>query len=813
MRQRPPYFSVAFLSAAALAYEILLMRLFSIIQWHHFAYMMISLALLGYGISGTAIAMMPVGLLKRFPWLYPVCVLLFALTSVVAFAIAQALPFNAEELLWDSRQSLYLLIIFLLLAVPFFFAASAFCLAFMFFREQVARIYAADLVGAGLGCLGIISLLYYVFPLSALVIIAVTGIIAAYIGTWELHLEQSVGLSIACVLGSIVLLQAGRSLQLHMSPYKSLQQTLRVAGTRVIARRSSPLGLLSVVASSEIPLRHAPGLSLQARQEPLPQLGVFTDGDNMIVINRKPQSLQQTAYLDQMTSALPYHLQALQRILIVGAGGGTDILQANYHHTPWIDALEINPQLVDLVDDTYRDFTAGLYLQDNVSLHISEARDFLGRTDQRYDLIQLALLDSFNASSAGLYALNESYLYTVEALQLYLRRLRPGGYLAITRWIKLPPRDTLKLFASVVDALRLSGRQTPVRQIMLIRSWQTSTLLVKNGLFTAGEIKAAKSFCAGRGFDLAWLPGIQESEANHYNLLQQPYFYQGALALLGAQREAFLQQYKFNLQPASDDRPYFNHFFKWRVLPEILRLRGQGGMALLESGYLVFIATLVIAFLLSILLIILPVLLHQRGRNPPSRKIHPVRVVGYFFAIGLAFLFIEIAMMQKFILFLHHPIHAIAVTLTAFLVFAGLGSHYCKWLTWRCSRQRSVMIAVVAILLISGIYLVTLERVFFCFAAVPAAGKMAITLLLIAPLGFFMGMPFPIGLSSVAEHAHRYLPWAWGINGCASVISAVLATLLAIHFGFNTVIVIALLLYLGIMVLFPAPGLNASGRD
>lgn len=233
-------------------------------------------------------------------------------------------------------------------------------------------------------------------------------------------------------------------------------------------------------------------------------------------------------------------------------------------------------------------------------------------------------------------------------------------------------------------------------------------------------------------------------------------------------------------------------------------------MALLESGYLVFIATLVIAVLLSLLLIVLPLLLHQRRQQLSVGIIHPARVLGYFFGIGLAFLFIEIAMMQKFILFLHHPIYAIAVTLTAFLVFAGLGSHCCKWLLLKHRGQHAAMLAVFAIILISVLYLFVLETVFFWFAAAPATAKIIITLLLVAPLGFFMGMPFPIGLSSIAEQAHAYLPWAWGINGCASVISAVLATLLAIHFGFNAVIVVALLLYSGIILVFPAPRSDAG---
>ena len=814
MTQRPPYFSVALVSAGSLAYEILLMRLFSIIQWHHFAYMIISLALLGYGISGTIVAIAREWILPRYRTVYICCLLLFGLTSVACFLAAQAIPFNAEEILWDGWQSFYLISLFLILAIPFFFVSTAICISLMHFDEFVPRIYAMDLIGAGAGSLGIVILLFFAFPQSALIIVGITGIAAVGVASWELKFARQLWLGIGTVFLIAVLLVSVSLIELNISTYKSLNQTLRINGTRVIKELSSPLGLLSVVESDVIPFRHAPGLSLNATHEPLPQVGVFTDGDNMAVITKQPKKREQLTYLDQMSSALPYHLKTAKRVLIIGAGGGTDILQAQFHDARKIDAVELNPQFIELVSDTYNKFTGELYHQDNVSVHIGEARDYLTRSQQHYDLIQLTLMDAFNASASGLYALSESYLYTTEALELYLKHLEPDGYLAITRWIKMPPRDTLKLFATAVDAIKQSGIESPEKRLALIRSWQTSTLIIKNGVFQAQEITAIQSFCDARSFDLAYTPSIIKDHLNRYNRLNQPVFYLGAISLLGDQRENFLNQYKFNLQPATDDQPYFHHFFKWSALPEIISLRSKGGMSLLESGYMIFIATLLIATLTSLALIILPLYFFRRSQEKITKNnIQRTDVVFYFFSIGLAFLFIEIAFMQKFILLLHHPIYAISVTLTAFLVFAGLGSNWATQFSKNRTRQRLIKFTVSGIVILCLLYLITLKILFTMLVAAPVGGKIFVTILLIAPLAFLMGIPFPLALSNLADYAEQFIPWAWGINGCASVISAVLATLLAIHFGFTVVIILAMLLYILIILVFPAPIVISNHRD
>jgi hypothetical protein len=791
------------LSASALAYEILLMRLFSIIQWHHFAYMIIGLALLGYGISGSVISIFQKSLLPRYTQTYIASLFLFSISAVVCFLIAQNIPFNAEEIFWDWQQSFFLILLFILLALPFFFAASAICLTFTRYSTQISRVYAVDLIGAGIGSLGIIYLLFLLFPQTALIAISVIGLIAVLVGVLECQLQKRIAVVSMVIVAISILIVAAQYFQLHISPYKGLQQSLRISGTEVVEQRSSPLGLLSVIESKLIPLRHAPGLSLNARQEPLEQLGIFTDADNMTVITRSSGDNQLLSYLDQMSSALPYHLAEQGRVLIVGAGGGSDILQAGLHRVPTIDAIELNPQMINLVKDRFRVFSDGLYDKENVNIHIGDARDFMRAGDQHYDLIQLALLDAFNASASGLYALNENYLYTVEALQIYLERLNVDGYVAITRWIKIPPRDTLKLFATAIQALKKSGVQSPGKRIALIRSWQTSTLLIKNGELGPTDIQAINAFCDERSFDIAYAPGMSERQVNRYNVLRQPYFYTGALSLLGDNDQQFLDQYKFNLEPATDDRPYFNHFFKWDTLAEIIQLRGKGGMPLIEWGYMILIVTLIVAVLMSILLILLPLLFLSRENNQTRIKIKRIHVVSYFFLVGLAFLFIEIAFMQKFILFLHHPVYAISVSLAAFLVFAGIGSHWSRRLAQRFTHHQVAIISVIAIAVLSFLYLMILGPLFNSFSTASANLRIFIAILLIAPLAFFMGMPFPTALSSLDKYDRRFIPWAWGINGCASVISAVLASLLALHFGFTTVIILAVFLYIAILFLFP----------
>ncbi|MEX0696317.1 MAG: hypothetical protein WD099_02125, partial [Dongiaceae bacterium] len=575
------------------------------------------------------------------------------------------------------------------------------------------------------------------------------------------------------------------------SPYKGLSLALSVPDARVIAERSSPLGLLSVVESPTVPFRHAPGLSLTATTEPPPQLGVFTDADAMTAITRFDGDPRRLDYLDQQTAALPFHLLRRPRTLVLGAGGGADVLLALYHEAAGVDAVEIDPQMVALLRDDFAEFAGRLYERPGVAVHVAEARSFVESSSRRWDLIHVALLDSFTAAAAGVQALSESPLYTVEALGAYLDHLAPGGILAVTRWLRTPPRDSVKLFATAIAALEAQGVADPGRRLAAIRGWNTATVLVRNGEFGPAEAAAVRAFAAARSFDLAWLPGLERAETNRFNRTAEPYLYDAAVALLGPERERFLADYKFHVAAATDDRPYFFRFFKWALLPELLALRGRGGFALLDSGYLVLVGTLAQAVATSLVLILLP-LAWLRGGN--GGGLARWRVAVYFLALGFAFLFVEIAFIQRFTLFLGHPLAAIAVVLCAFLLFAGLGSGLSGRLADRWPRG-ALPLAAASIVAFAGLYLVLLPRLFPALMALPLGAKVPLALALIAPLAFAMGMPFPLGLRAVSRRAPGLVPWAWGVNGCASVIAAVLASLLAMHLGFTAVVALALALY------------------
>lgn len=804
----PPVYSVACISAVALGYEILLMRLFSIIQWHHFAYMIISLALLGYGISGALLTLFQSTLLRHFALSYIASIALFGVSAVGCYLLAQGLAFNTEEVLWDPRQSLWLLLNYLLLTLPFLFAANAIGLVLRRYRQEISRVYAADLLGAGLGSLGILGLLFTLLPMQALRAIGILGLFAAMLAVRELgRASEPVQTPVRVLLVFAALglaLLPSEWTRLEISPYKSLSQTLRIEDTRVMQTLSSPIALLNVVESPLIPFRHAPGLSLNARSEPPRQLGVFTDGDNLSVINRFNGDLSDLAFLDQLSSALPYHMRPLRRVLVLGAGGGSDVLQALYHRPEDIDAVELNPQFAQLLTDTYADYAGRLYQHRRVRLHIAEARSFVEHSSSYYDLIQVSLLDANAASSAGLFALSENYLYTVEGIGHMLDTLQSDGYLSLTRWIRLPPRDSLKLFATALAALERRGVRRPAQQLVLIRSWQTSTLLIKNGRLSTREIGAVKQFSRDWLFDTVYYPGVQRSETNRFNQLRDNWFYTGTQALLSERAGTFLDRYKFNLQVPTDDRPYFHHFFKWRALPELFQLRGRGGIPLADTGYLVLLATLLQAVLASLIFIFAPLWLYQKRGQAQTRVLGRGRVVAYFFSLGLGFLFIEIAMIQKLQLFLHHPLYSIAVVLSSFLIFSGLGSACSSHLRPAATTRRNpVLVPVTGILILGILYLFLPGPLFHGLSHLPDLLRILLAILLIAPLAFCMGMPFPLGLGQLSNHEPGLIPWAWAINGCASVVSAVLATLLAIHLGFTSVIVLALALYLVSAGLFP----------
>ena len=531
---RPGVFvAVALLSAGVLGYEILLARLLAIVHWHHFAYMIIAVALLGFGAAGSLVAVLQEPLLRRFRLSFGLAALGFGAGAPLAFALAQSLPFNALEIAWDRTQPAWLFALYLVLSLPFLSAALALALAFRAHAARAGALYRMDLVGAGLGALGMVFLLDALPLADALRVVGVLGAAAGGIVLlWGRARRLAQGAALLAVAAGLALPAALPDdwLRPHPSPYKGLSLALTAPDARIVAERHGPLGWVAAVESPAVPFRHAPGLSLLAPAGPPAQIGLFTDGGAPSAITPANADLR---YLEAETAALPYHLVDRPRVLVLGAGGGAEVLRALHHGASTVDAVELNPDVLAIVRDVVADTPGAAWEGEGVRTHVADARSFAARSSERWDLIQIALVDSFSAAAAGVHALDESLLYTVEAFETFLDRLAPDGVLAVTRWLKLPPRDALKLLWTARQALEARGVADPASRLAMIRGWKTTTLVVGAQPFGADAIAGLRAFANAYAFDLVWHPGIAEGDANRHNRLAQPEFYRGAAAILG----------------------------------------------------------------------------------------------------------------------------------------------------------------------------------------------------------------------------------------------------------------------------------------
>ncbi len=780
------FISIFLISFSILSYEILLMRIFSIISWSHFAYMVISIALLGFGVSGTFISLLQKGFKKHFYLFFAIFSFLFSLSLPLCFALSQRIPFSPFLIVWYRGEYLRLLEYYLVFLIPFFLGATCIGLSFLKFSQEIPKVYFANLLGSGAGALGIILIMYLLPPISIIGVITVLAFLSALFSA--INFPRKILVMATIIFSVFILLFFLYPPQPQISQYKGLSVALKLPQAKIISQRFSPLARLDVVKSPAI--RYAPGLSLNFKGKIPPQLALFIDADSMCPITNFQGDLSNVRYLDYTTSALPYHLLNEPSVLILGAGGGSEVLTALYHKASSIEAVEVNPQVIDLLQGEYAEFSNHLYSYPQVRVKIAEGRGFMESTDEKYDLIQITLLDSFSSSSAGVYATSESYLYTIEAIKNYIEHLTPEGILSVTRWVKTPPRDGIKMFATAVESLEKMGIKDPSSHLIFIRSWATSTLLIGRSPFTPSQIGTVKKFIEERLFDPIWYPGISSKEVNRYNILNEPYYYEASQRILSEGRKDFYQDYLFYVRPATDDRPYFFHFFKWKSLPYLLKTLGRAWIPFMEWGYIILIATLIQAIGISILLIVLPLFFLKKKKSVLRDKL---RIFLYFLCLGVGYMFMEVSFIQKFTLFLFYPIYSVAVVIAGFLIFSGWGSYFSRRI--HLKRASTIEVAVGGIIVISLGYLLWLNDIFASFIWLPDWLRILFSVLLIAPLAFFMGMPFPLGLGKVSYNRPLLVPWAWGINGCASVISTVLATILAISGGFNLVIVISLALY------------------
>lgn len=786
------------LSAATLMFEINLTRLYSVAQFYHFAFMIISLAMLGFGASGAWLALFP-RLGRRHPrralaWLS--CG--YSVTSLGAYLALNWLPFDSFSIAWDRRQAVILVVQYIVLSLPFLCSGAALGLLFSVHPYGVGRIYAVNLAGSALGCVLTLLAPAWVGGEGIVWLSMAMGGIAALGFVWPgrraaipFGVPERVISGVAGVLtagGVLLLFTRPAVLDLRLSPYKSLSYALQFPGAQVISQQWNSFSRVDVVESAGV--RSLPGLSYRYMAAPPPQRGLLVDGDDLnpiLALAPETASPDDLAFTGYLPTAIAYQLRPAGHVLILEPRGGLEMWVALALGAAHVTAVEANPLIGAAAGDIYRD--------PRVTTALEDPRSFVRRTSSRYDIVTLPLTTPYRPIRSGAYSLSEDYRYTVEAFRDDLRTLAPGGLLVVTRWLQTPPSESLRAFALAVTAVEQTGGD-PAQQIVAFRGYATLTLLVKTAPFTSAELDTIRTFTAERAFDMVYAPDISPDEVNRFNVLAEPEYYQTFTSLLAAEdRAAWYAAYPFDVTPPTDAHPFFGHFFKWSQARQVWAELGKTWQPFGGAGYFVLAALLLLAIGAATVVILLPVLALRRAcgelRRVGGGAGHPAGLT-YFGLLGLGFMLVEIPLLQRFILFLGHPAYAMTTVLFAILFFSGIGSA----LSTRI-QTRLVLLLLVGLI---GVYALGLPWLFARTLALPLGARMLVAALALAPAGLLMGMPFPQGLRRLGALSIRpelLLPWAWGINGALSVVASVLAALLALSFGFDVVLLCGALCYAG----------------
>jgi spermidine synthase len=781
--------AVASISGSTLAFELLLVRVFAIEHFHHFAYMAIGVAMLGMGVSGTALA-----LYHRLDRARSIRLLTWssgftALCLILAPIGVHLVSLDATQIPWDRAQWLRLAVVYALLALPFAAGSLTVLAGLSTEVDAPGRIYGASFVGSGVGAACGLAVLWFLPPEKALAfpaVLAAFGFVTALSGDESARNTRALAWS-AIIAAFATLLWPPWVMK--VSPYKALPQVEAYPDASRTFEAGGPLGW--TVAVHAAAFRFAPGLSLAYDGLLPPQTALFVDGAIAGAVSNWPEESDRSI-LDWLPTASPYAISSPGGVLIIGSGGDVEIWNALEHQASEVTVLELNPDLVDAVMSPK---LAQAQLEGRVRWRVGDARSYVARTEERYDLITLSPAGGLGTSVAGVHALAEDFLHTSDAYRLYLSRLTDNGILAVTRWLQLPPRESLRVLLTAVEALRSATRRDLAECVIVVRSWGTVTVLVKPAGFGRDEIESLRSWMSDRLFDLDWYPGIS-SPATEYNYLAEPTLYDAAVAAIsrGDRLASFIETYPFSIAPVDDTRPYPHHFVRIGSLRGLLGENRGSWLPFAEWGQVALVATLAQSAVLASLLILLPAAWAGRKRRGSGWT----RWIGYFTAIGLAYLAVEIAAIQQLALLLGHPIYAVAVVLTAFLICSGVGS------LWSDQLPSAVCIKVC--------FGLASTLLFLCIFALPLVHRLQPTALpvraltaaaLLAPAACLMGMPFPLGLRSAGGIPRGRVAWAWAANGFASVVAAPLAALLALEFGSPSLFVFGVVGYVAAALLFP----------
>jgi len=767
-------------SAGVLAFEIVLTRVFSVAQFYHFAFLTVSLALLGFGASGSALAAFP-RLGRGGPRRWAVLAFAQGVATLGAYALINRIPFDSFAIAWDRRQIGYLIAYYLALAVPFFFGGTVIGALLSGWDQPVpltsARVYGASLIGAGLGCVIAVGALPLVGGVGVIAVAAVLGLVAA--ATFETsNPAPSPGLLAAVAAVTVTALMVttlgSGVLALRLSPYKDLSAALRYPGAMVIDTTWESSVRIDHIVSTGI--RSVPGLSFAWGGAPPPQDGITFDGDDLSPVPLIGPS--EAEFSSHVLNSVAFSLRPGGDVLILEPRGGLDVVIALAGGAGSVTAVEAHGPAVEAA----RRAGSPAYADTRVEVRIEEPRSFVERTGRRFDVIDVALTAPYRPVTSGAYSLAEDYMLTTEAFDAYLHLMRPGGVLTIMRWLQTPPSETVRLLALAAEAVRRAGGD-PERAIIAVRGYATGLVMVKPDHFTAQEVEAVAGFAAAERFDIIAAPGL--GPTNLYNVLPDDQYAELAARVL-TDPEGLYRSYEFDIAPPTDDRPFFTHFFKWAQASQVLDTLGRTWQPFGGAGFFVLVALLVLSALGAAVLVLGPLLVMTRRRRSDSSE-GRLWTVGYFGLLGLGFLLVEIPLVQHYILLVGRPTTALAVVLFALLLAAGVGSVVSHRMPW---RPTAVALALAAVA-----YLPMVRWMTALVLPAPLAIRMVVGAVVLVPIGFLMGVMFPKGLARLERTAPHLIPWAWGINGTASVIAAAAAALLALTWGFQLVVTVGAACY------------------
>ncbi len=786
------YIGLFLVSASLLLLQVTFTRIFSIMIWYHFAYLIIGIALLGGGAAGTFLLVRQWSsetISKRLSLLS----LLLSLSIVLSLLVINVVRFdplsNDSPLLANvGGLASYFSIIFLI----YFLGGLIVAGIFRRWADDAHRLYFSDLLGAGLSSLLALWLIQVFSGPGAVILAAVLALIASTI-FWNANSSISKGISVILIVGELILLifLVFNPIYLPVPQSKELGRLLSLVGTE-----KSELSIWNPVArvdvlptfESEVPwiLGGISSAYVPQRDYRYQQKFVTLDGTSMTVLFRFDDDLSPYEFLDYTIISAPYKLSpSAPRVLNIGVGGGLDIILAKKYGAKHITAVELNSDVVELIKHTYSDFVGDLAADPNIDIVVAEGRNFLIHTTEQYDIIQGIGLDNFAALNGGAYVLSESYLYTVDAVEVALNRLSPNGIFAWTRTVYTPPREMLRLMGVAAEALRREGVLDPGKHIAIVANedGQYATLLVSKQPFTEQALQEFREWVARNHFTMLHDP-LRPLDTVYFEYLTSP------------SPRAFEAAYPFNIFPVTDDNPFFYNYFKWTNLVFMFDSGGDVNLRF-PLGNLVILVMLIFSSITAVIFIFYPLLKYRRGGLEIPNA---VPMLTYFALLGLAYIMIEVVLIQRFTLFIGYPSRAIAVTIFGMLVFSALGSLTAQKLVVSLRGLRVMLILLVALL---AVYLVGLSPLLERLLGLPEQVRIWLGILILAPLGMCMGIPYPTGLYQLSARAQDLIPWAWGVNGVFSVLGSVLVILISMQTSFTVAFGVATLFYLLAYVVSP----------